>query len=1126
MPRHTFNRHIIRNRELMLGSVAVLSLGMVLAGTSAFAYGEGGSGASTGGGAGGVDGSLTAATGKNATVMGSSAGGGAVDLTTGNGAAGGSGGSSLAGSVLGTAGATGTTGLMVTTATDIATAISGGLGGPGSAQVNGISMAGGGGGGGVGVNATADITITGTGAVTGGKGSGGGGNAGGGGGAAGVFSSANVTVQSGGTITGGGGATKSGGAAAGIILTGGGTVRNDGSITGGAGGGGVATGGGGDGGAGVELLAGGTVVNGVGATITGGDGGSGRSVTTPVVASPGHGGAAIQGANIAVINAGTLTGGTGGAPLSGGSATADGVAIQFTGGVNSLEIWSTSTITGNVQAFSAADTFKLGGSTDASFDLSQIGAAGKYQGFGQFEKTGAGTWTLTGTSALVMPWTISQGILQISNDGQLGDPSGSLTFNGGALETTTSFSIARTISLAGNGTFLTDAGTTLTVTSNMSGPGGLTKDGSGTLVLTGANTYAGGTTIRQGTLQVGTGGTSGSLFGNIVDNGALVFDRSDSVTFGGTISGTGALSQIGTGTLILTGAGTYTGGTTIASGTLQVGDGGTNGSLIGNITNNGALVFDRSDSLTLSGAISGTGSLSQIGTGVTILTGASTYTGGTTIHSGTLTVDGQIVGQAQVASAGRLEGSGRVGDIVNAGVVAPGHGGIGTLTASSYTGQAGRLEIETVLGDDHSATDQLVANGATSGTSSVTVINRGGLGGQTVAGIRIIDVNGPSNGTFTLNGDYLFQGQPAVIAGAYGYRLYKDATDGDWYLRSSLLNPITTAPPVAPAQPLYQPGVPVYEAYTRTLLSLNGVATLQQRECSLAGAGTSDQTGGWIRIEQGRARPQTAFSTASTRMNLDTWQAQMGFTQLLGERGDGSRLVGGLTGHYGETGTAVTSLFGDGTIHTDGFGVGATLTWYSANGVYVDGQAQISWFDSDLRSATLGALTWGNNGQGETASLEIGKRMSVSPALTVVPQVQTIYSLVDFRRFADPASAEISMDRSASLKTRWGVTLDRRFQRTGGKDTGHVYAMVNLTYEWLGRDQVDVSGTAIGNRDRRLLGELGLGGSYSRDGGRLTLYSEATADTSLASPGDTYGVKGDDRISHETLNRTLAGRAI
>ena len=82
----------------------------------------------------------------------------------------------------------------------------------------------------------------------------------------------------------------------------------------------------------------------------------------------------------------------------------------------------------------------------------------------------------------------------------------------------------------------------------ISGTGSLTKTGTGTMILTGANTYTGGTTISAGTLQIGNGGTTGTVAGNIVDNAALVFNRTDTLTYAGVISGTGSLTKFGTGT--------------------------------------------------------------------------------------------------------------------------------------------------------------------------------------------------------------------------------------------------------------------------------------------------------------------------------------------------------------------------------------------------------------------------------------------------------------------------------------------------------------------------------------------------------------------------------------------------
>ena len=96
------------------------------------------------------------------------------------------------------------------------------------------------------------------------------------------------------------------------------------------------------------------------------------------------------------------------------------------------------------------------------------------------------------------------------------------------------------------------------------------QNGTGTTILTADNTYSGGTTINAGTLQLGNGGTSGSIVGDVLDNGTFAVNRSDTYTFGGVISGSGAFAQIGPGTTILTAANTYAGGTAINAGVLAV----------------------------------------------------------------------------------------------------------------------------------------------------------------------------------------------------------------------------------------------------------------------------------------------------------------------------------------------------------------------------------------------------------------------------------------------------------------------------------------------------------------------------------------------------------------------------
>ncbi len=140
--------------------------------------------------------------------------------------------------------------------------------------------------------------------------------------------------------------------------------------------------------------------------------------------------------------------------------------------------------------------------------------------------------------------------------------------SGGGGAVTDSTSAAPTLTVAPAGGSATFSG----VIQDGAGKTSLILNGPGTQVLAGSNTYSGPTTITAGTLQVGTGGTTGSIGGTsaIVDNGVLAFDRSDKVTLAFPISGSGRVTQMGPGTLVLNSSNSYTGVTTISSGVLQL----------------------------------------------------------------------------------------------------------------------------------------------------------------------------------------------------------------------------------------------------------------------------------------------------------------------------------------------------------------------------------------------------------------------------------------------------------------------------------------------------------------------------------------------------------------------------
>ncbi len=185
------------------------------------------------------------------------------------------------------------------------------------------------------------------------------------------------------------------------------------------------------------------------------------------------------------------------------------------------------------------------------------------------------------------------------------------------------------------------------------------KIGTSTWTLTGAG--AQNWTISQGTLIGDTNSLAGT---SITDNAALVFDQSINGVHSGVIGGSGSLTKNGTGTVIFAADNTYLGGTTISAGVLQLGNGGTTGSIVGNVTDNAVLAINRSNAYVFAGVISGMGALQQNGTGTTNLTAVNGYTGATTVNGGTLQVDGSIASSSStsVNAGGTLGGTGTVGN--------------------------------------------------------------------------------------------------------------------------------------------------------------------------------------------------------------------------------------------------------------------------------------------------------------------------------------------------------------------------------------------------------------------------------------------------------------------------------
>jgi outer membrane autotransporter protein len=284
-----------------------------------------------------------------------------------------------------------------------------------------------------------------------------------------------------------------------------------------------------------------------------------------------------------------------------------------------------------------------------------------------------------------------------------------------------------------------DQATAGTYAGVISGSGSLTKAGTGTLVLSGANTYSGGTTVSAGILQ----GSTTSLQGNIANNATVSFNQSSDGTYAGVISGSGALTKAGTGTLVLTGSNTYSGGTIISAGTLQ----GTTTSLQGNIVNNATVVFDQAATGTYAGNLSGSGALIMQGSGTVFLTGTNTYTGGTTVIAGRLSINGEVTGNVQVDTGGNLGGSGLiVGNVVNAGSLAPGNS-IGTLTVGgNFRQNGGVYQVEV---NNAGQSDRLNVGGtATINGGTVQVLAQPGTYARNTT-YTILNAAGGVSGTYS-----------------------------------------------------------------------------------------------------------------------------------------------------------------------------------------------------------------------------------------------------------------------------------------------------------------------------------------------------------------------------------------
>jgi autotransporter-associated beta strand protein len=324
------------------------------------------------------------------------------------------------------------------------------------------------------------------------------------------------------------------------------------------------------------------------------------------------------------------------------------------------------------------------------------------------------------------------------------------------------------------------------VNNNATNTTSLTKNGTGTWILSGANTYTGATMINAGTLQIGNGSSTGSLSASstITNNATLVFNRSGTITqgtdFANGISGTGNLTQAGPGTLILNAANSYTGVTTVSNGTLTLSGSGTLGtstititggtldlggssitnafsSITGGTLSNGTLTNNGGNYALQNGTVSanlaGTNGLTKTGSGTLTLNATNSYSGATTISAGNLSI-------STVSALTNTSG-------VN----------LANATSLIYTGSAATLDrdisVTGTIGSTGTIRNESAGLLTLSGTltkNGTTLALQGGSGGITVSGSiggsnanSDLDIN---NGVVTLTAVNTYNGPTTIKNGA------------------------------------------------------------------------------------------------------------------------------------------------------------------------------------------------------------------------------------------------------------------------------------------------------------------------------------------------------------------------
>lgn len=484
-----------------------------------------------------------------------------------------------------------------------------------------------------------------------------------------------------------------------------------------------------------------------------------------------------------------------------------------------------------------------------------------------------------------------------------------------------------------------------------------------------------------------------------------------------------------------------------------------------------------SDDFLLGANITGTGEVNHIGSGTTTLTGASNYRGTTHVANGTLRagvnntlsansdyqVDSgahlDLNGYSQTINSLSLAGTATLsGDTQDGSPFTP-----TTLTINGdYSGDNALLAMRTVLDDDASATDKLVVKGDTAGVTRVSVANAGGGGAQTVEGIRIIDVEGASNGSFVKEG--------RIVAGAYDYDI-KKSDNQNWYLSSlktvvpptepeqphGPVKPEEPLPPEEPVQPeplqpeplppeepdtplppsaddthQYRPETGSYLANTlvaNTLFTTRLHDRLGETQYTDMLTGEKKVTSLWMRHTGGHNRFKGGSGQVSTQSNRYVMQLGGDIAQWSLDGLDRWHLglMAGYANGKSRSRASLTGYTSRGEI--SGYSVGVYGTWYAndadKSGAYVDSWMLYNWFKNTVSGEALASEKYDSDGI--TASVETGYTFSLGASSDgrtrywLQPKVQLTWMDVKADNHTEKNGTRVVDDTHGNLQTRLGV---------------------------------------------------------------------------------------------------------